>query len=108
MKEFKAKPFVEHIEELSGTPQKKVEKLVSIYSVYSQPLTEKNFKKYLWTKDDDFEIHDGEGVLFYWEHPILTRPVTIDQFISVSASLGRDLFWHEDVYLNNLNITVKY
>ena len=108
MKKYKAKPLDEHLLELSGKPEKKVEKLISIHYIYSKPMTE---------KDPDFEVFDEldehgnrvpHGVLFYWDTPIFTQPKTIGQFISVAAALGRDLYWEEDTWINHLYINVKY
>ncbi len=118
MKKYKAKPLDEHLLELSGKPEKKVEKLISIHYIYSKPMTEVNYSKYIRTeKDPDFEVFDEldehgnrvpQGVLFYWDTPIFTQPKTIGQFISVAAALGRDLYWEEDTWINHLYINVKY
>lgn len=112
MKKHKAQSLVTHLAELKGNPTKKVEKLVSLYSVYATPLSEDNFNKFLWTDNKDFEIHDlGDGkvgVLFYWQQPIMTTPATIGDFIVVANSLGRNLYWHEDIFLRDIAIVAKY
>jgi hypothetical protein len=118
MKKYKAVSLVEHINELRGEPTKKVEKLVDIHSIYSAPLSEDNFNKYLWTEGEkDFEIHtvkDEQGnylrtdTVFYWQQPIVTCPQNIGDFIVVANSLGRTLYWHEDVFLRDIAIVAKY
>lgn len=113
MKKYKAVSLVEHLTELRGLPTQKVEKLVDIHSIYSTPLTETTFNKYLWTDGEkDFEFHkldDGNmGVLFYWNQPIMTTPQTIGDFIVVCNCLGRSVYWHENVFLDNIAIVPKY
>jgi hypothetical protein len=125
MKEYPAKPFEEQIEDLSGSPSKKVEKLVSIHYIYSQPVTEHNVKKYIRTKGDPYyDVHDeldadGNripfGVAFYMPTPegvsrpeTMTHPRTIGQFISVATALGRELFWEESIWKDYIFVPKRY
>lgn len=117
MKNYKATPLEDHLEDLSGEPTKFREKFQSIHYIYSKPLTEANFKKHLRSEDQDFEIHDEldqdgnkvpYGVLFYWETPIMARPKTLGQFISIATSLDRNLFWEEETWVKYIYINSKY
>lgn len=118
MKKIEAKPLEEHLQELSGTPTSKVEKLVSITYIYNSPATLNNVNKFLRTEEDpDFEVYNEEddngkavphGTVFYWETPIFARTKTIGQFISVATALDRKLYWNEEVYQEYLHINIKY
>jgi hypothetical protein len=118
MKQYKAISLEQHLDDLSGEPSKKVSKLIDILYIYSQPATPANVKKYLRTDSaPDFELHletdeNGNkvprGCLFFWDTPIFAETKTIGQFISVATALGRELFWHEDVYKDYIYINSKY
>ena len=121
MKKYPARPLEEHLEDLTGTPSKKVERLVNICYIYSQAATPTNVQKYLRTEEDpDYEVYgeiNEEGrenkatvnsTVFYWQTPIHTTPKTIGQFISVATALGRELFWEEETYRDYIYINTKY
>ena len=117
MSKHKAKPLEQHLEDLSGEPSKFREKFQSIHYIYSKPLTEGNFKKHLKAQDQDFEIFEekdeegnkvSHGVLFYWETPIMTRPKTLGEFITVATALDRNLFWEEETWVKYIYINSKY
>jgi len=117
MKKYKATSLEKHLNDLDGTPQDKVKKLVSIHYIYTKPITESNFNKYLYVDQKDFEIHgeldeDGNlvdgGVLFYWSVPILTHPKTIGEFITIATALNREIFWDNDTWVEYIYISQKY
>lgn len=118
MKNYKALPLEQHLEDLSGNPSKKVEKLVSIHYIYSKPITKANFKKHLRTKGEEhFEILDEldengnrvpTGVIFGWGVPISANPQTIGEFITIATALGRELYWEETTWVKYLYLNPKY
>lgn len=118
MKSYKALPLEQHLEDLSGNPSKKVEKLVSIHYIYSKPITNANFKKHLRTKNEtDFEILDEldengnripNGVVFKWGVSVPVHPQTIGEFISIATALGRELYWEETTWVKYLYLNPKY
>lgn len=104
MKKYIAKPLEEQLEEVKGTATEFRAKFTDIYYIYSKPCTPLNIKKYIQppTKEKDYEAfkdEDGSGVMFYWQTPpLMTKPQTIGQFISIATALGQQLYWDEDTY----------
>lgn len=111
MKQYLAAPLEEHLEDLSGTPSKKVEKLISIFHIYSKPFTETNYKKYLRPTENnrDFKMNFSTRVLELNEGFLFVFiPKTIGEFISLMRCLGYTFYWEESVWRDYLYINRKY
>jgi len=113
MKKYLAKSFEEHIEELHGSPQKKIEKLLGIYHIYSKPFTSVNYLKYLRIADvGDFntvwKILDNSVHVNMDNTNLTFNPKTIGQFVSTMDSLGINFYWEETTWQKYLYINSKY
>lgn len=116
MDKFKAVPLDELLEDVSGDATRFREKFQKIYYIYSKPLSIDNYKKYFAKNDSpdndmDYEVFEdeaGSGVLFYWQTPIMTKPRTIGQFITVATALDTNLYWKEEVYRDYVYVNAKY
>ena len=106
-------PFEEYIQELGGTPTKFREKLIDIISIYSKPLTEANYRKYLVCNSGSVSVYDlGRTTplcaVISKEQPIQAYPKTIGELITVCKAFDEDLYWDNDTYKSNIFFNSKY
>jgi len=95
----KAVPLVRHIGDMRGSKTYKVEKLVSLYSVYSTPATKESFMDYFRSA----KILMNHSIRFYRggveiEDKAYIKELNIDELIGLCDLHGITLEWTNETY----------